>query len=678
MATEYKLSYTGAEINEKLGKIDNIANQILDPDNYPLEGENKHNEFAKVYIKDHGYAIYGDYIDDETMHKLVINASGKDGNVYNIVEIKSPNNNPYESTLCLMNSGEGITQFIDFSNMNYDAENPTAEIVCQTRGGYPLPEFSIRYNDGKGAGRVKKFAVAPDAIPVYLTRQGFKVRKNNTYDNNTDAAEYVTVNLAELADTVSLLSNNSDEAVESYIVSEARRVSDIAHENRTSDSFVFAALADCHYGHNDETQKAITHTAQALCEIKKNIALDAIALLGDFVNGDDTETIEDCNNMLVEVRRSFYKATENIPSFWTAGNHDNAHYYTRDDETDRTDGDKMYSYLGSNNQGMVLDPDNRHRIYGYRDFDYQKIRVIYLNTADVSDNSTTASCDVTTAQLNWLTSTGLNFSDKDDATKWGVVFLSHHPLEWSSTKTQPVIDVINDYINQAGSFANVTSRAEIIAAFHGHTHNFITNVITDGEFPSIGIPQVCFGRYNEYASDPDKKETFGEFAADGTTPIYYEKIANSALETSFNVIVIDRKSRKIYCTNYGAGKDREYDFTGAITPPTPTIVTPELEVGRLSVNSGATHDDTTTMIRTKNYIECKENSTYVFSTNDYWWALLFYDENKTFLTSWTADGESYKYLCDETYTAPTGAKYMKLFCEDTDDISNTITIQCVS
>ena len=679
MATEYKLSYTGAEIDEKLGKIDNIANQILDPDSHPLDTSDDtiKAEHKKIYIADHGYSIYGDIIDDETTHKIVIEAEGKDDNPYNVLELKAPSANPREATFTLMNWGNEHKQFVDFSSMTYDELAPTAEIVCQSRNNKPLPEFSIRYNDGQGAGRVKKFVVNPDAIPVHLTNKGFKVRKNNTYDNNTNSAEYVTVNLANLAETVNAL-NIEGGAVKSYILDEARRVSDIAHKARTSDSFVFAALADCHYGVNDETQAAINHTAQALCEIKKNISLDAIALLGDFVRGNDTDTREDCNNTLVEIRRIFYKAVENVPSFWTAGNHDNAHYYTRDDETDRTDGDTMYSYLGSNNRDMVLDSNNRHRMYGYRDFDYQKIRVIYLNTADVSDNATSGSCKITTTQLNWLASSGLDFSDKDDATEWGVIFLSHHPLDWSNDDTKPAIDVINDYINKTGSFANATHFAEIIAAFHGHTHNYIAHSISDGEFPSISIPQVCFGRYNEYATDPDKSAEFGEFMADGITPIYHNKTADSAQETSFNIIVIDRKTKKIYCTNYGAGKDRVYNFTGSVDPSAPVVITPELEVGRLSVNNGGIRDDTTDMIRTKNYIECEENSTYMFNTNGYWWCLFFYDENKTFLTNWSADDESYKYIADATYTVPANAKYMKLFCEDTGDISNTIIIQRVS
>ena len=159
-------------------------------------------EFKKIYFADHGYVMYGAEIDDETMHKLVIEALGKDDNGYNIVEIKAPKHSPNEASLALMNKGDDITQFVDFSSLVYDEDNPTVEIVCQTRHGYKLPEFSVRYNNGKGAGRVKKFAVKPDCIPMVLTSEGIQVRRNNNYDNNATEEELVTVDLANLYDRI--------------------------------------------------------------------------------------------------------------------------------------------------------------------------------------------------------------------------------------------------------------------------------------------------------------------------------------------------------------------------------------------------------------------------------------------------------------------------------------------
>lgn len=162
-------------------------------------------EFKKIYFADHGYYLKGENISEPDSHKLVIQTSGLDGNPYNITEIRAPSSDPKEATLCLTNWGNGVNQMVDISSMAYDPENPTMEIVCQARNGSPLPEFSVRYNDGNGAGRVKKLAVMPDCIPIKLTNAGIEVRRNNNYNNNATAEELVTVNLADLYDKVNVI-----------------------------------------------------------------------------------------------------------------------------------------------------------------------------------------------------------------------------------------------------------------------------------------------------------------------------------------------------------------------------------------------------------------------------------------------------------------------------------------
>jgi hypothetical protein len=171
----------------------------------------------KVYLADHGYSIYGAEIDDDdTMHKVVICAEGEDGNEYNITEIRAPDSDPKEATVCLMNSGNGITQFADFSSMVYK-NKPEVVIVCQTRGGKQLPKFAVQFNDGdrkKGEegdnGRVSKFTVHPNAIPIELTKDGIRVKTNNS-DYFTEDDEYVTINLIDLLDQITALGTNKQD-----------------------------------------------------------------------------------------------------------------------------------------------------------------------------------------------------------------------------------------------------------------------------------------------------------------------------------------------------------------------------------------------------------------------------------------------------------------------------------
>ncbi|MBQ9133726.1 MAG: hypothetical protein IJX64_04260 [Clostridia bacterium] len=170
-----------------------------------VKGETEVTEFQKMYFKDSGYTLSGSLIGhDETLHKVLLKSNGKDDNTHTIFEIAAPSDNALESTLCLMNYDGDHYQFVDFSSMVY-GEEYTVEIVCQTREGKPLPEFSVRYNDGEGAGRVKKFAVHPDCIPMELTAEGIKVRRNNDFNNTGTDDEYVTVDLAALMDRIATL-----------------------------------------------------------------------------------------------------------------------------------------------------------------------------------------------------------------------------------------------------------------------------------------------------------------------------------------------------------------------------------------------------------------------------------------------------------------------------------------
>jgi hypothetical protein len=81
-----------------------------------------------------------------------------------------------------------------------------------------------------------------------------------------------------------------------------------------------------------------------------------------------------------------------------------------------------------------------------------------------------------------------------------------------------------------------------------HCFKVADYVIGSTTIPRIAIPNACNGRENEYPAD-----TWGE----DTT---YPKTADTAKDTAFNIVTIDRENRKIYCTNYGAGYDREISY----------------------------------------------------------------------------------------------------------------------
>ena len=367
-------------------------------------------------------------------------------------------------------------------------------------------------------------------------------------------ADYEDI-INDLAERTSDLENRVDElsvgenGTFTYVAEEAKRVAKIVQGKRTVGSLTFTAMSDAHV-EVDTTVSSypladnLTSCRDAglgLAELQKHLKLDFSAMLGDYTWGDNAETVEQVKKDLTYVKRCMTDGMKGIPNIWCTGNHD-INYGENSDR--RMTEDELYAYLTSNNKGTTQDGDNIGRNYGYIDFENQKIRCIYLNTVDVLGTSNTAG--VTQAQTNWLSNVGLNFTDKAEPTKWGVVILSHHCISGASFTS--VMEIL------------ATHKDKIICAIHGHNHNFIAKQI-NGWLWSICVPNMDTIRNNEAATSTDTawREAYGEFDASGN-PVYYPKTQGMATSTSFCVITIDRKNRKIHAIAYGAGIDREISY----------------------------------------------------------------------------------------------------------------------
>ena len=360
---------------------------------------------------------------------------------------------------------------------------------------------------------------------------------------------------------ISILENSSLDTVPEYIITEAERVANVVQNNRNAQSLVFAACSDFHCAVGDDTKQAILHTGYGIKEIRKYAPLDFVALFGDYVAGGSSSTIAGSKEELKYIHKCMYDAGNGIQQIWMQGNHDRNPYDT--DDGDLTT-DELYSYIGANNTGAVVDCDNPERIYGYKDFDQQKIRIIYLNSSDIEGATTVSDHMFSAIQLNWLINTALNFDDKDNPTDWGIVIMSHMPLNWMNTPLNIIdayisgssIDFTNDGTRVVYDFTN-TTRAEVLCFVNGHTHNFRMSQIGTNNTWQIAVPQVCAGRYNEYGTS--WAEVGGELDDNGD-PVYWYKTPDSATSTSFVVFVIDRKNKKISAIHYGAGIDREASY----------------------------------------------------------------------------------------------------------------------
>ena len=200
-------------------------------------------------------------------------------------------------------------------------------------------------------------------------------------------------------------------------------------------------------------------------------------------------------------------------------------------------------------------------LYYYIDNVAQKTRFIVLNSnfagkysvdgnGNAINNRFATSC-YGQEQLNWLANVAL-----DMPKGYGAIIAAHVPpnVTYTVDKSQ-LIGIINAYCNRttySGSYTKgingwtnnsvnvdfTNAKGEIIAMFSGHVHQDTIDTTTLA-CPLITI--IAAGAEVNFGEAPER--TFG-----------------TDTETSFDVVTINKKTRTIYCTRVGAGKDRAIKY----------------------------------------------------------------------------------------------------------------------
>ncbi len=369
---------------------------------------------------------------------------------------------------------------------------------------------------------------------LYPTVTAIKKYLSDYYYNHQE-----TYSQDEIDEMLADLTVPVNDSTPEYVKAEAERVATNIQSVRTGQSFTFAGLSDAHIDYSEASKTSIIHAGMGLKCIREIANVDLVAHFGDYINGGHSSTKVGSIEEYKTYHKAMFEACNGVDNVWLQGNHD-ANYQGED----IFDFDEMYAYIGSNNTGNhTVDYGNENKLYGFIDYPTKRLRVIYLNSSDGWKTG------ITDDQSDWLSNTAFDLSDKSDVANWGIVILIHIPVTFGDNAK--ILTAINNY----------NGEAEIIGIFHGHCHNFRTERVTNKQIWQIGIPELCVGRNNEYAHSTDESYSsiFGEFDSEGN-PVHYNKVSNTAQDTSFNIVTIDRADKKIYCQNFGAGYDRTIDY----------------------------------------------------------------------------------------------------------------------
>lgn len=347
--------------------------------------------------------------------------------------------------------------------------------------------------------------------------------------------------------------------VPAYVKTEADRVVANVMARESANPFRFLAFADTHQKNDHEDiSNGNRDAGYGIQEVLRLMGVDLVAFLGDAAWGSSAEDTEASVIEQVKVfNRYVGDALKGECQIRLAGNHETAFLHDN----------AIQTLLWGYNRGVVTDPAHVAEGYGYRDFPEHKVRVVCLNTCQVNDSS------MTSHQLKWFAETALDMTDKTD---WQLMILSHHPLDYPSvTLYRDGLAILDGFISGGtvslesyGINENYAQRnCPFIGNFHGHAHSFsvvrLSRFVSEGVYEdvkgwAISIPNACFTRNNQYAADAYANEArFRRY----TTETTYNKTAGTAQSTSFNVATVALDKKKIYLDVYGAGVDREVDYS---------------------------------------------------------------------------------------------------------------------
>lgn len=392
----------------------------------------------------------------------------------------------------------------------------------------------------------------------------------------------------------------------SYVKAEAYDVAARVKTHLQSDSIVFMAGSDSHQSTTEHVADGNLHGGMSMLALAYLLPLDFVAYLGDYSAGSPTTGIEEGLGQIAQVNADIAEAFQGIPQFRTTGNHDPLGYSYAANDNQSLSLQQLYPLIGAYNDDGTTVMGSTTSGYCYRDFPAKQVRIICMNTAEADGygrNPPQGSAEfLTTAQKCWLAETLI--STPQD---YGVIILSHHPLDWGKIIIQ-ASHIVRAYVDElapaqqnpivfgSGVTYDFTGKCKAawVLNIHGHVHTFtvdnlhyVQDIMTSTtatayDVKRVACPNMCYGRNNEYGRNTGPEYYDIEFG----TATTYDKTANSGKDTAWNVFVINPSEEKVYALNYGAGIDREV-YWGAVVVPV-TGVTLSSSSGTLNPGSSLT------------------------------------------------------------------------------------------
>lgn len=353
-------------------------------------------------------------------------------------------------------------------------------------------------------------------------------------------------------------------AIPSYwsdMVAEKTETVKALQESGGKNCFSFAWASDTHIPDNDNGRT--TDLGKVMAKMLDNCEIPFAVLSGDINTRASYATEEGLLNCQAQMSVHLAPLWGTDRLVMALGNHDGTWGDSSGHYRKQFTPERLWQVFF---RGQALDfrrVFSEDGLYFYVDNIPQKTRFIVLNShfggeyaedenGFAVNNRFATSC-YGQAQLDWLSNTALDMPEG-----YSAILTAHVPPNITYTVDKELfIGIVNAYNNKStysGSYSGVdgwtssnisvdftNAKGEIIAMFAGHVHG-----------DSIDTETLSCPLLTILSAGASANEAYEENAPTRTVA--------TDTETSFDIVTVNKTTRKIYCTRVGAGTDRELSF----------------------------------------------------------------------------------------------------------------------
>lgn len=443
---------------------------------------------------------------------------------------------------------------IAFDNVNNDASALTE-----------APDLIITLNEEIVYGSAEE--------PSEPTNKGRWVNTHIKYD--ADASQMILDNLGELQGYAEIPAYWETEMVDT--IEKVQRLKKAAGNNAIS----FAWCSDAHVMPNTKTEGDTTYLGRLLNKAIKDTFTPLAISTGDEMHGAVLASEDKVYENFVEMKKHFYPMWGKKEFIALLGNHDGA--YGKNDQGTQT-------YQKRIQPNELFDVYFKEQMLDFRrvvsmDGTYfyvdtpQKVRFICLNThyagesVEVDEDGFTKvnvynNNYLGQAQYDWL----INEALKLPSDEWTCIVAGHIAPVLGTNLTIP--SGSNPAYNYSSSLKDKEVLAGVLNAYiakGAYTKSYsdangVGDVSIDCDFSTYKGTMICYIAGHWHCDKTENKSLNGvpiiliTSAQDDRDSSLPARVDGTDQETAFDVVVINRKTRKIQCVRCGAGEDRTITY----------------------------------------------------------------------------------------------------------------------